>query len=295
MVVCGLMGLAGCKTVSTEEEQLYGAPGAIGANGAAAGADAVNVGFLLTMTYDEAKRLSPKSMVIPPFYKVAADEITVEKQDAAGQPLRVRAKGRVYLQIDFRENLQALGQEALIEAGGEIIVRGKPLLKRGRSVVEGLADETVYYIRNTRLQVIGRHRIVKQEGQVETPSGATAPRFNVLPTWQRSWQEGPNPLLPALSPNDVPQGMRASPLLPMPEGTDDLPTPMTPGGGPAPGSPAAERERSLGRKTPQPGPAEEAPAEPERGLGRRPGSAEPESDSTVPRLREPAVDLLKPN
>lgn len=178
--------------------------------------DAVDVGFLLSMTYEEASKLSPQNIIVPPFYKVAADEVKVLKQDSEGHPLKVRAKGHVFMQVDFRDQLTALGQEAYIESGGELIIRGKPLLKRGRSVVEGLTDSTVFYIRGTRLQVIGSHRLVKEEN-----SGAGGrPSFDVKPAWSRSWKEGPNPLLPALSPEDVPKQLRVNPLLPVPEGKD---------------------------------------------------------------------------
>lgn len=160
---------------------------------------AVDVGFLLTMSYSEAKKLSPRSMELPPFYKVAADEITVVSENPDGSAKRVRAKGHVFLQIDYREELSALGQEALI-GGSEVILRGKPLLRRGRSVVEGLTDHTVFYIEGLRLQAIGLHRITNERG--------------VTPAWGGSWKDGPNPLLPALSPGDVPKEMRATPLLP---------------------------------------------------------------------------------
>jgi hypothetical protein len=162
-------------------------------------AGGVDVGFLLTMSYNEAKRLSPESMELPPYYKIAADEITVTSRKPDGSPRKVRAKGHVFLQIDYREELNALGQEALID-GTEVIMRGKPLLRRGKSVVEGLSDLTVFYIEGVRLQVIGLHRITNEGG--------------VTPSWRGSWKEGPNPSLPALSPDDVPKEMRASPLFP---------------------------------------------------------------------------------
>lgn len=179
----------------------------------------VDPASVLSMTFEEAKKISPKSLEIPPFYKVAADEITVLKSDAAGQPLRVRARGKVYMQVDFREQLRTLGQEAYIESGGELIVRGKPLLQRGRSVVEGLSDYTVFYIKGLRLQVIGSHR--------KTTQDATGIPM-VMPEWKRSWKEGPNPLLPALSPEDVPKEIRSSPLLPPVEGASDIPQMLPP-------------------------------------------------------------------
>lgn len=191
--------------------------------------EGVDVGKLLSMTYEDARKVSPNSLSVPPFYKLTADEISVLKTNAKGQPERVRARGKVFVQIDFREKLVALAQEAYIESDGEVILRGRPLLKRGRSVVEGLSETTVYYIKGTRLQVIGKHRLAKQEGGIASPHGGTIrPSFDVQPTWRRAWKDGPNPLLPALTPSVVPAEMRASPLLPPVQNSSDLPKLLIP-------------------------------------------------------------------
>lgn len=200
----GSILLTGCQSTPGKEEKsadkktIHATPDDTGA---------ADIGFLLSMNYGEARALSPRSLELPPYYKVAADEITVVSTKSDGTPKKVRAKGHVFLQIDYREELIGLGQEALI-GGGEVILRGRPLLRRGRSVVEGLADRTVFYIEGVRLQVIGLHRITSESG--------------VTPEWRGSWKDGPNPLLPALSPEDIPKEMRASPLLPPPS-KDDLP------------------------------------------------------------------------
>ncbi len=206
--------LTGCKGVPMSD-----APTGSHISGLPQKEEKVDPASVLSMTFEEAKKVSPKSLEIPLFYKVAADEITVLKSDAAGQPLRVRARGKVYMQVDFREQLRTLGQEAYIESGGELIVRGKPLLQRGRTVVEGLSDYTVFYIKGLRLQVIGSHRKTTQDA-TGTPV--------VMPEWKRSWKEGPNPLLPALSPEDVPREIRSSPLLPPVEGASDIPQMLPP-------------------------------------------------------------------
>ncbi len=158
-----------------------------------------DVRFLLSMTYDEAQKISPANTHVLPNYRVAADTVNVTSKAADGQSQRATAKGHVFLQIDDNEPLVALGQEALV-GGHEVILRGKPLLKRGRTVVEGLEDTTVFFIMGTRLQVVGKHRITTENG--------------VTPTWPKAWKDGPNPLLPALSPNDIPKELRASLLLP---------------------------------------------------------------------------------
>lgn len=228
MLAAAALALTGCKAISAGMDRTPETGGA-----EAADENAVNVAFLLSMNWAEAKGLSPQSLVIPPYYKVAADEIRVLQRDNAGRPKRAHAKGRVFLQVDFSEKLVSLGQESYIESGGELIMRGKPLLQRGRSLVEGLSDTTVFYIKGTRLQVIGQHRLTKQSGgsgETGSNSGAgtlggrsdrSAPTFNVQPNWSRSWKDGPNPLLPTLSPDDVPAEMRSTPLLPLLEDGDE--------------------------------------------------------------------------
>lgn len=239
--------LGGCETVPAPE-----APADQAGTGAgeAAAVTQPDPAAVLAMSFEEAKKVSPKSMEIAPFYKIAADEITVLKSDAAGQPRRVRARGKVFVQVDFREQLRALGQEVYIESDGELIVRGKPLLHRGRSVVEGLSDYTVYYIKGLRLQVIGSHRKTTQDA-AGTPI--------VMPEWKRSWREGPNPLLPALSPEDVPRELRSSPLLPPVEGSTDLPQVLPPGFAPPTPEPPKGTTASADTVKDTPAPAAEAP------------------------------------
>jgi hypothetical protein len=189
--------VVGCTSTSKESKEEK--PGTKADAAPAKEDNKPDASFLLTMSYTEASAISPQKMVMAPFYKIAADEITVASVNSEGQPRRVRAKGHVFVQIDFRDEVRALGQEALIE-NDEVIIRGRPLMKRGPSVVEGLDDRTVLFIRGLKLQVIGTHRLTNDTG--------------VTPAWKGKWQDGPNPLLPALSPEDVPKEMRASPLLP---------------------------------------------------------------------------------
>ncbi|HSJ03611.1 MAG TPA: hypothetical protein VK956_14210 [Verrucomicrobium sp.] len=234
-LVCGCL-LSGCNAVPITDAHSVPTIG-----GLPQAKPKVDPDAILSMTYAEAKKISPKNLEVPPFYKIAADEITVLKSDAAGNPVRVRAKGKVFMQVDFREQLITLGQEAYIESGGELIVRGKPLLKRGRTVVEGLTDYTVFYIKGLRLQVIGSHRKATQDA-----SGTPI----VMPEWKRSWKEGPNPLLPALSPEDVPREIRASPLLPPADGADETPRMLPPNAQPAPTESVAPREKEAASTPP---------------------------------------------
>lgn len=217
LTACGFSVLSGCETARKTKNN----------EEAKQDEKAEDVSQLLSMTFEESKKISAQSLVIAPFYKVTADEITVLKKDAKGQPVRVRAKGEVFLQVDFREQLIALGQEAYIEKNGELILRGKPLLKRGRSLVEGLSEYTVFYIRGTHLQVIGSHRLSTKPGNGQVYPNDEPSDWKVAPTWTRSWKEGPNPLLPALSPEDIPKELRASPLLP-PISDEDIPLMLPP-------------------------------------------------------------------
>jgi hypothetical protein len=147
-----VLGIAGCKTP--------GEPTAASDEAAAdAGKPAGETSLLLSMTYAEAAAISPKKLEVPPFFKVAADEIEVVRMNKDGSPRNVRAKGKVFLQMDFREPGIALCQEAYF-GDDEVILRGRPILKRGGSVVEGMASSTVFYILGLRLRVIGQHRLL---------------------------------------------------------------------------------------------------------------------------------------
>ena len=163
-------------------------------------APSADVTFLLSMSFDEAKNLSPDNLTVPPLYKIAADKIEVLKRHSSGVPKKVKATGHVYVQIQSGDEIVALGQEALIGTE-DVILRGKPLMKRGQSVVEGLEDDTVFYVEGMKLRVSGKHRVSK-EGEVSAK-------------WKEHWREGPNTSLPAL-PEEVPSEIRGSPLLPLP-------------------------------------------------------------------------------
>lgn len=128
----------------------------------------VDVSFLLSMSFNEAKTLSGQTIDFPPFYKVAADSIEVTKTNADGTPRRVRAKGRVFVEMNFLEPAKALCQELLL-SDDEVILRGKPVLQRGGSTIEGMDDYTVFYMFGAKLRVIGTHRLTNP-GQLATSS-----------------------------------------------------------------------------------------------------------------------------
>jgi hypothetical protein len=161
----------------------------------------VDVSFLLSMSFNEAKTLSAQTIEFPPFYKVAADSIEVTKTNKDGTPRRVRAKGRVFIEMSFLEPAKGLCQELLL-SDDEVILRGKPVVQRGGSTLEGMDDYTVFYMFGTKLRVIGAH-CLSYPGQVATGLDASG-----LPTLG-AWTDSPNPLLPPLTESDVPAQVRA--------------------------------------------------------------------------------------
>lgn len=157
----------------------------------------VDTSFLLSMSFMEAKSISTQQLEFPPYLKIAADSIEVFKYSADGKPRKARARGKVFVEMDFGEPAKALCQEAFITED-EIILRGSPILQRGGSMVEGLDDSTIFYMFGSSLRVIGLHKVSNQ-GEMAS----------LLPTLG-NWAEGPNPLLPPLNEGSVPSSIRDS-------------------------------------------------------------------------------------
>jgi hypothetical protein len=180
-----------------------------------------DLSFLMTMTWEEAKGLSAQSLEVPPFFRLTADKIDVLKASPDGTARRVRARGKVFIEMQFADSGRVLCQEAYI-TDDELILRGKPLLQRGGSAIAGLDDATVFYMLGTRLRVIGRHRVSQEQvllaesqkaatgvSGVGSGSGfAVLGSPPVLPVMSGPWAGGPNPLLPPLSAASVPEEMR---------------------------------------------------------------------------------------
>ncbi len=189
----------GCRSLSTT-----GSTPATPADPAASGrTDAVlvkgpmDLSFLLSMSFTEAKSISTQQLEFPPYLKIAADSIEVFKYSDDGKPRKARARGKVFIEMNFGEPAKALCQEAFITED-EIILRGSPILQRGGSMVEGLDESTIFYMFGTSLRVIGLHKV---NNQSEIAS--------VLPALG-NWAQGPNPLLPPLTESSVPSSIRDS-------------------------------------------------------------------------------------
>ncbi|WP_395744731.1 hypothetical protein [Prosthecobacter sp.] len=156
-----------------------------------------DLSFLLSMSFMEAKSISTQQLEFPPYLKIAADSIQVFKYSPDGKPLKARARGKVFIEMNFNEPAKALCQEAFITED-EIILRGSPILQRGGSMVEGLDESTIFYLFGTSLRVIGLHKVNNQN---EIAS--------MMPTLG-TWAAGPNPLLPPLTESAVPSSIRDS-------------------------------------------------------------------------------------
>ena len=90
---------------------------------------------------------------------------------------------------------KVLCQEVYISSR-EIVLRGKPIIQRGGSTIEGLEDRTVAYMIGPRLRVLGLHRLTNQNSMI-----ADLPDLG-------PWTGGPNPLLPPLTEASVPTDIR---------------------------------------------------------------------------------------
>ena len=182
LITSAVVWLPGCTTLQTKVAALA-APAPLVENPGA--------GSLLAMSFDEASSIAAQKLELPNFPKVAADSIEVVSKSSTGKPRKVRAKGRVFLQLDQLEHAHALCDEALVSED-EVILRGRPVLQRGTSTVEGLSDVTVFYVFGPQLKVIGRHRLTSLNHL-----GADSP-----------WTGGPLSLLPPLESADVPEAVR---------------------------------------------------------------------------------------
>ena len=209
-----------------------------------------DLSFLLSMSFVEAKSISTQQLEFPPYLKIAADSIQVFKYSPDGKPLKARARGKVFIEMNFSEPAKALCQEAFITEG-EIILRGSPILQRGGSMVEGLDESTIFYLFGTSLRVIGLHKVSNQN--------EIASLMPALGTWA----SGPNPLLPPLTESAVPSSIRdsmqrAAEAEMMHQKTRELYGPATPDAPPATLTPA-KPEKEADKPKPAPASKKESP------------------------------------
>lgn len=151
---------------------------------------------LLGMSFDEAALIAQQHISVPHLPKVAADSIEVLGKYGDGTPRKIRAKGRVFLELDQQDHARALCDEAVV-SGGEIILRGHPILQRASSTVEGMSDVTVFYLYGQSLRVIGKHRLTNLKDLAGASPWHASSSTNSYAT-----------LLPPLDSGDVPAAVR---------------------------------------------------------------------------------------
>lgn len=193
--VPALEKLKGAAETTNETNSSPSAPPVQGELALGTDTSPVDLAFLLSMNYNEATSISGHNLELGSSGRVAAENIEVLKSDKDGKARKVRATGKVYLETGEGDPAKILCQEAYIN-GPEAVLRGRPILQRGGTIIEGLADDTVFYFYGSRLRVIGLHRITN-------PNEMMAKIPEVGP-----WSSGPNPLLPALSESVVPANIR---------------------------------------------------------------------------------------
>ena len=215
-VVLLVMFLLGCKTAAKNDAA--DPDKALDVTDQKAGTGDVDIDFLLSMSFEEASAISSSKGEVPGVARITADSVEIIKVGRSGEPQRIRAKGHVYLEMDGGGDIAtALSQEAFVTED-EIILRGKPVLKRGAGLIEGLTDLTVFYIFDNQVRAIGRHRIkngiIAKRSPEQSASILSSMRGGVgiqvpkLPD-VGPWRDGPNPLLPPLDDSAVPDDVRA--------------------------------------------------------------------------------------
>ena len=138
LVACGY--LVACEAIEKPEREVSedgtrassGTPDDFG--------DSVDINFLSTMTYVDAASMASQSMELPPYFRVAAENITHPRLGQGEELTEFTATGNVYLEVDFADPVSALCQEAAVNMQ-EVVLRGRPVLRRGQSIIEATSLE----------------------------------------------------------------------------------------------------------------------------------------------------------
>lgn len=130
--------------------------------------DRRDLALLVSMTFDEAAAISPASVEVGTVYRVAADEIEILARDRRGDPTQVVARGRVFVELRREEVMVALAERA--EVGRRaLVLRGRPLLARGQSVLAGESGAT-FTVTGDALRVSGEHEVIRRDQLVSDGS-----------------------------------------------------------------------------------------------------------------------------
>jgi hypothetical protein len=165
---------------------------------------------LLSMSFEEAKALSKAHLEIRPGLRLTCEKLRIVSRDPNGRPRVVRATDKVFLEMgDPKDPIHALCQELVVDRN-EVVLRGRPVIARGDSILEGLADDTMAYAIGNRIRFIGLHRLASAPNAAQA-AGALFAKLPPLPEIRDAgpWNHSANPLLPPLSPDQVPAKIRA--------------------------------------------------------------------------------------
>lgn len=161
---------------------------------------------LLEMNFDEAKSISPQTAQVGSLFRVAADSIEVLKKDSLGQPVKIKAKGHVFVEMSLAQRTTALCEEAVVTRA-EVSMTGKPMVKRGNRVARAMEQSTCFWVSEMRLHAAGRCEMAQLDDSVPQPmmlaSNSGGDFFPVpepvLPPTNAAWMaSADNALLPAL-------------------------------------------------------------------------------------------------
>ncbi len=159
---------------------------------------------LLEMPFEDAAAISPQHAQVGSLFRVAADTVEILKTDAEGKPVKVRAKGHVFVEMALADRATGLCEEATVSLK-EVFLSGKPMVKQGIRVAIPTSLSTSFWITEDRLKALGRCTIAKLEApqQPVMLASASSDFFPtpepVLPPMTQPWTpSGTSSLLPAL-------------------------------------------------------------------------------------------------
>lgn len=161
--VLGFAGLLGssCSTAPKTDEAPQGTEEA-----AATPKISMAEWSLLEMTFDEAKAITPQNAEVGSLFRVAADTVEVLKTDDAGKPVKVRAKGHVFLEMPLADRATALCDEASITLT-EAVLYGGPMMMQNSRVAKSTSESTTFRVTDY-LKVSGRFEMLKPEDLMQT-------------------------------------------------------------------------------------------------------------------------------
>ena len=135
---------------------------------------------LLEMSFDEAKAISPQNAAVGDLFRVVGDTVEVLKTDDEGKPVKVRAKGHVFLEMALADRATALCHEATVTLTTAVL-DGNPMMMQRSRVAKSTSKYTTFRITD-QLKVTGTFELIKPEDLMQSiltspdplPSPATA-------------------------------------------------------------------------------------------------------------------------